>query len=142
MKNDIVLEIKIPNQTRYLSLIGKIGEHMAKVLDHYDGDLESLAGQINTVLTEALANAIIHANADDPTKEVLVRINVSDRELAIRVFDSGEGFDLNEVAGPCSDSDGLDEKGRGIFIIKSLMDSVVYKKTNDGNVLEMRKSLC
>lgn len=141
MKNDIVLEIKIPNQTRYLRLIGKIGEDMAKVLDHYEGDLESLARQINIVLTEALANAIIHANADDPSKEVLVRINISDKELAIRVFDSGEGFDLNEVPGPGSDSDVLDDKGRGIFIIRSLMDSVVYKKANGGNVLEMRKAL-
>jgi serine/threonine-protein kinase RsbW len=141
MKNDIVLEIKIPSQTRYLRLIGKIGEDMAKVLDHYEGDLESLARQINIVLTEALANAIIHANADDPSKEVLVRININDKELAIRVFDSGQGFDLNKVTYRCSNSDVLNEKGRGIFIIRSLMDSVVYKKANGGNVLEMRKAL-
>jgi len=142
MKNEIVLEITIPNQTRYLSLIGKIGEDLAIVLDQYEGDRESLACQINVVLTEALANAITHANADDPTKEVLVRINISDTELAIRVFDSGHGFDLNKVPGPCSDTDILDDKGRGIFIMRSLMDSVEYKKTNDGNVLEMRKTLC
>ena len=137
--NDMALEISIPNHTRYLSLIGKIGGDMAKVLDHYHGDSENLANQINTVLTEALVNAIKHANAADPTKEVLIRINISDKELAIRVFDSGEGFDLNTVSGPCFESDVLNEKGRGLFIIRSLMDSVVYKKANGGNVLEMRK---
>ena len=141
MKNDIVLEITIPNHTRYISMIGKIGENIAKELDRYDGDRENLAGQINTVLTEALSNAIKHANAADPTKEVLVRINISDKELAIRVFDSGVGFDLNKVPGPCFDSNLLEEKGRGLFIIRSLMDSVEYKKANGGNVLEMKKSL-
>ncbi|MEI6206162.1 MAG: ATP-binding protein [Desulfuromonadales bacterium] len=141
MRNDIVLEITIPNQTRYLSLIGTIGEHMAKGLDSYEGDREDLASQINTVLTEALVNAIKHANDSDPTKDILVRINISDKELAIRVFDTGNGFDLNMVPCPCFDSDAPNEKGRGLFIIRSLMDSVVYKRTNDGNVLEMKKSL-
>jgi serine/threonine-protein kinase RsbW len=141
MKNDIALEISIPNQTRYLSLIGRIGEDIAKGLDHYQGDCENLANQINTVLTEALVNAIKHANTADPAKGILVSINISDKELAIRVFDNGEGFDLNRVPSPCFDSDVLEENGRGIFIIRSLMDSVEYKKTNDGNVLEMKKSL-
>jgi len=141
MKNDIALEITIPNETRYLSLIGKIGESMAKGLDHYDGNRENLASQINTVLTEALVNAIKHANAADPTKEILVRINISENELAIRVFDSGKGFELDKVPVPSFDSDTLAEKGRGLFIIRSLMDSVVYKKSNGGNVLEMRKKL-
>ncbi|MDD5287087.1 MAG: ATP-binding protein [Desulfuromonadaceae bacterium] len=141
MKNDIVLEITIPNQTCYLSLVGKIGESMAKELDRYDGDREELASRINTVLTEALVNAIKHANVTDPTKEILVRINISGKELAIRVFDNGQGFDLNRVPDPCFDSDILNENGRGLFIIRSLMDSVVYKKANGGNVLEMKKSL-
>jgi serine/threonine-protein kinase RsbW len=141
MKNDITLEITVPNQTRYLSLIGKIGENVARELDRCECDRESLANEINIVLTEALVNAIKHANAADPNKEVLVRINVSDKELAIRVFDSGKGFDLNKVPSPCLNTDVLAEKGRGLFIIRSLMDSVVYKKANGGNVLEMKKSL-
>ena len=141
MKSDISLEICIPNQTRYLALIGKIGEDMAKVLDYYDGDRERLASQINTVLTEALVNAIKHANGADPDKEVIVRINITDRELAIRVFDSGEGFDLNRVSDPSFEPDIMDENGRGLFIIRSMMDSVVYRKENGGNVLEMRKLL-
>jgi serine/threonine-protein kinase RsbW len=83
MKSDIALEISIPNHTRYLSLIGKIGESMAKGLDHYAGDRDNLASQINTVLTEALVNAIKHANAADPDKEILVRINISDKNLLL-----------------------------------------------------------
>jgi serine/threonine-protein kinase RsbW len=140
MKNQIDIQITVPNQTRYLSLIGKIGENMARELDSFPGDRETLGHHLNLVLTEALVNAIKHANVADPDKEVQIRINVSDGELVIRVYDNGQGFDLDMI--PCNDCpDPLNEKGRGIFIIRSLMDSVVYKKANGGNVLEIKKAL-
>lgn len=141
MKQDIALDITIPNQTRYLSLIGKIGENMARELDRFPGDREALANHLNLVLTEALVNAIKHANAADPAKEVHIRINVSATELTICVYDSGKGFDIDTVKLPSFNLDALQDKGRGIFIIKSLMDSVEYRKTKCGNVLEMKKRL-
>lgn len=141
MKNNIEIEITVPNQTRYLSLIGKIGENMARELDRSKRDRETLAHNLNLVLTEAMANAIKHANITDPDKGLHIRISISDKQLAIRVYDSGQGFDLNAVASPDFESDPLAERGRGIFIIRSLMDSVKYKKTKCGNVLEMKKAL-
>ncbi|KAB0666707.1 ATP-binding protein [Oryzomonas japonica] len=141
MKNTIDIEIVVPNQTRYLSMIGKIGENVVRELDRFKGDREALAHHLNVVLTEAMVNAIKHANAADPSKEILIRISVSDREICIKVYDSGQGFDLTSVPDPSFEADQLGEKGRGIFIIRSLMDSVEYKKADGGNVLEMKKSL-
>ena len=141
MKNLIDIEIAVPNQTRYLSLIGKIGENTAQALDRFKGDREALAHHLNLVLTEAMANAIKHANVTDPDKGLHIRINISDNVLAIRVYDCGQGFDLNAVTCPDFESEPLAERGRGIFIIRSLMDSVKYKKTKSGNVLEMKKTL-
>jgi len=141
MKNHIDIKISVPNQTRYLSLIGRIGENMAHELVGFQGNRETLGHHINLVLTEALVNAIKHANATDPDKEIQVRIKVCDRELIIRVYDNGKGFDLDLVSGSeCPDP--FNERGRGIYIIRSLMDSVVYKKANGGNVLEMKKAIC
>ncbi len=140
MKNNIDIQITVPNQTRYLSLVGRIGENMARELDNVPGDRETLGHHINVVLTEALVNAIKHASASAPDNQVQIRINVRDKELVIRVYDNGQGFDLDLVpANGCPDP--LNERGRGIFIIRSLMDSVVYKKANGGNVLEMKKKL-
>jgi len=139
-KNEIEVDIKVPNQTRYLSLIGKIGEDIAKELDRYNGDRDMLAYHINLVLTEAMVNAIKHANAGDPEKMVHVYINISDLELLIRVFDDGQGFDINTIPPP--DFNTLEDRGRGIYIIRSLMDSVKYERVNDGNMLEMTKRLC
>ena len=140
MQNHIDIQITVPNQTRYLALVGRIGENMARELDSFRGDRETLGHHINVVLTEALVNAIKHANTAEPNTEVQIRINVCEKELVIRVFDNGQGFDLDLVpVNGCPDP--LNEKGRGIYIIRSLMDSVVYKKANGGNVLEMKKAL-
>jgi serine/threonine-protein kinase RsbW len=138
-KNEIEVDIKVPNQTRYLSLIGRIGEDIAKELDRFDGDRDVLAYHINLVLTEAMVNAIKHANANDPDKMVHVYINITDQDLLIRVFDDGQGFNINSIPPP--DFDQLEDRGRGIFIIKQLMDTVKYEKINGGNMLEMTKCL-
>jgi serine/threonine-protein kinase RsbW len=139
MSNQLEVDIKVPNQTRYLSLIGRIGEDIAKELDRYGGDRETLAYHLNLVLTEAMANAIKYGNAGDPEKMVHVLINIIDNELLIKVFDEGQGFDINCIPPP--DISTLEDRGRGIFIIKSLMDRVVYRKAKRGNVLEMAKKL-
>jgi len=138
-KKDIEVDIKVPNQTRYLSLIGRIGEDIAKELDKYTGDRETLAYHINLVLTEAMVNAIKYANPKDPEKLVHIVINISDDALVIKVFDKGQGFDINTIPSP--DFNRLEDRGRGIFLIRSLMDSVSYKKVRNGNVLEMSKKL-
>ena len=138
-KKEIEVDIKVPNQTRYLSLIGRIGEDIAKELDKYSGDRETLAYHINLVLTEAMVNAIKYANPKDPEKLVHIVINISDDALVIKVFDKGQGFDINSIPSP--DFNRLEDRGRGIFLIRSLMDSVCYKKVRNGNVLEMAKKL-
>ncbi len=138
-KNRIEIDIKIPNQTRYLRLIGKIGEELAIGLNEYSGNCNTLAYYINLVITESVINTITHANACDPDKMVHLSIGIEHDELVIRVFDEGEGFDINNVPPP--DFEGLEEGGRGVFLIRAIMDSVNYRKMGTENVLEMRKSL-
>jgi len=139
MDEKIEVDIKVPNQTRYLSLIGKIGEDIARALKRYRGDREELAYHINLVLTEAMSNAIRHANEGDPGKEVHVTIAIEDQSLTIRVYDQGQGFNVCSLATP--DFRNLDEHGRGIYIIRSLMDQVTYSECSGGHVLKMVKAL-
>ena len=141
MKNEIDIQIKVPNQTRYLSLIGNIGENMARDICQPSVNRDFFAHNLNVVLTEAMANAIRHASSADQDTDVQISIHITKDELSIKVYDNGQGFDLNSVPCPDLNSDCPSESGRGIFIIRSLMDSVVYRKANGGNVLEMKKLL-
>ncbi len=139
MAKPLELEIRVPNQTRYLGMIGKIGESLAHTLGSYAGDRHELAYHLNLVLTEALANAICHANASDPSKEVKILITISERELVIRVYDEGKGFDIKSLAKMRVQDTA--EGGRGVQLILKLMDQVHYHKIDRGNVLEMTKRL-
>ncbi len=139
MSNQIEVDITVPNQTKYLAVIGKLAESLAHSLGYFHGDKEELAYHLNLVLTEAMTNAICHANACDPNKEVRVTISVANDLLKIKVFDEGSGFDikkLSEFKGKA-----LDEGGRGVPIIYKLMDQVEYLKYDSGHVLEMTKKL-
>ncbi len=141
MKNDIDVDITIPSHTRFLRMIGNIGEKVAKEIDCPEKIREALPGQLAVVLTEGLVNAIKHAKCTDPNKEIHVRINYSHKDLVVRIYDNGIGFDLDAVPDPCFSSDSLEDKGRGIFILRTLMDSVKYTRSDGENVLEMKKCL-
>jgi serine/threonine-protein kinase RsbW len=137
--DDIHVDIVVPNKKRYLSLIGNIAEEVARALDNYGGDREALAYHLNIVLTEAMVNAIEHSSPNDTDNTVRVCIFIEQDDLCVRVYDHGQGFDIDLVPSP--DIDELSERGRGIFLIRTLMDDVSYRKTEAGNVLEMHKRL-
>jgi serine/threonine-protein kinase RsbW len=135
----IQVEVIIPTQTKYLDLIGSIGEHIAREVDKFSGDRETLAYHLNLVLTEATVNAIKHANYGNPEDTVKITIAIQENELNIKVYDHGQGFDLESVLLP--DLDHPKESGMGIFFIRSFMDSVTYTRQGDCNVLEIVKYL-
>ncbi|HJV35347.1 ATP-binding protein [Geomonas sp.] len=137
--NSIEVDIKVPNKTRYLSLIGRIGEDIARELERYSGDKETLAYHLNLVLTEAMVNAIKHAGRKEPEKLVRIVISLHADDLTIKVYDDGQGFDINSIPPPNFDE--LEDRGRGIFLIRALMDSVTYHKNCRENILEMKKKL-
>ena len=70
------VDIEVPNQTRYLRLIGNIAEQIAKDLDVANGDCDTLAYHLNLVLTEAVANAIQHGSPGDPKNTVRICISM------------------------------------------------------------------
>ncbi len=133
------VDVIIPTQTKYLKLIGSIGEHIGNDLENFSGDKEALAYHLNLVLTEATSNAIRHSNSDDPKDTVRINIDIQDQQLVIKVYDHGQGFDLETVPEP--DLNHPKEGGMGLFFIRTLMDSVTYRKLDDNNILEIRKTL-
>lgn len=135
----IQVEVTIPTHTKYLDLIGSIGERVAKELDEFSGDREALAYQLNLVLTEATANVIKHAQDNNPKETVKILINLDKTLLNIKVYDYGQGFDLEKV--PIPDFDHPEESGMGLFFIRSMMDLVTYSRQGDCNVLELVKYL-
>src|ERR1700756_1173860 len=94
---------------------------------------------IEMALLEALANAVIHGNGDDSRKSVYVTCRCyMDGELVITVQDEGRGFDSNAVPHPTFPENLLFTNGRGIYLMKTLMDEVFFEE--GGSVVRMRKN--
>jgi serine/threonine-protein kinase RsbW len=94
---------------------------------------------IDMALREALANAVIHGNGDDSCKSVYVTCRCyMDGEVAITVQDQGRGFDSDAVLDPTLLENLLFTHGRGIYLMKTLMDEVSFEE--GGSVVRMRKN--
>ena len=93
---------------------------------------------IEIALREALANAVVHGNRENPNKRVYVECHgYTDGEVSITVRDEGRGFDSNTVPDPTTPERRLFEHGRGIYLMKALMDEVSFEES--GRVVHMRK---
>ncbi len=91
--------------------------------------------------TEAVNNAIIHGNKSNPKKRVRVSCQLIGQMLTMSVRDSGRGFDPNSLANPLEEENLLKESGRGIFLIRSLIDEVSFRVQRTGTVVVMKIDL-
>jgi serine/threonine-protein kinase RsbW len=87
--------------------------------------------------TEAINNGILHGNKSDPTKSVFASCSVDSRTLVFRVRDQGRGFKPEEVPDPLEEKNLLKTSGRGIFLMRSLMDKVAFTVTTEGTEVEL-----
>lgn len=80
---------------------------------------------IPVAITEAISNAIISGNANQRARSVQVVIALESHCLTVEVSDEGAGFDMAQEHRAPDDADWLDrEDGRGLFLMRSLMDAV------------------
>jgi serine/threonine-protein kinase RsbW len=94
---------------------------------------------IGLVVREALANAIVHGNHCDPEKTVSISVAVNeDCDLLMSIKDSGAGFDPSGLPNPIAAENLLAPHGRGIFLIRQLMDEVDFK-FDHGTEVRMRR---
>ncbi|MBM2844977.1 MAG: putative anti-sigma regulatory factor, serine/threonine protein kinase [Bacteroidetes bacterium] len=83
-------------------------------------------------LTEAVNNAIVHGNKLNETKKVVVRCELLPDWLVVSVTDEGRGFTLDKVRNPLRKKNLLRDSGRGIFLMRTLMNKVEYEIGTSG----------
>jgi serine/threonine-protein kinase RsbW len=86
---------------------------------------------------EALANAILHGCRNDPSKIFYSSVAIDRSAFTIVVRDPGPGFDVEAATQATDSSTNTTTRGRGIAMMRSLMDEVVYR--NGGSEVQMRK---
>lgn len=118
----LVDSVSVPSDYSSISMIetmidkvcGQIGVHE----DNY--------GNVLIAVTEAVNNAIQHGNMLNHDLTVDVAVGDKIDEFYFSVLDKGNGFDYNNLPDPTAPENIEKENGRGIFLMKSLADSVEF----------------
>jgi len=129
----LALECSLPSE---VSAISPFVDKLMLLLRNCDCVPEGVS-DVEIALREAVANAIIHGNHKDRRKQVHVTCCCEPDEVSIAVKDEGSGFDINTVPDPTARENIGSVHGRGIHMMKALMDDVRFEE--GGAVVHMKK---
>ncbi len=95
---------------------------------------------VRVVLCEALANAILYGNRLDPSKGVDVLVQLDDEVVRLHVTDEGAGFDPSSIPSPTAADLVAADRGRGLFLIRQLVDDVRFNDRGNAICMTMRRA--
>jgi anti-sigma regulatory factor (Ser/Thr protein kinase) len=87
-----------------------------------------------TVTAEALANAMLYGNREEPHRQVILELELVGRQIIVAVVDEGQGFDPGAVVELVDESEcHAATRGRGLFMIRHLAEQVRFNP--EGNAI-------
>jgi len=115
--------------------IHKVEEFFIHLNDEIGMSEEKLHALLVAV-TEAVNNGMIHGNKNDRSKFVTVSCTFDQHVLTVVITDEGGGFTPESIPNPLHDENLLRAGGRGVFLMKTLMESVSFN--DEGNAVTMK----
>jgi serine/threonine-protein kinase RsbW len=132
-----VIRLNIPSRLELLPLVDQLA---AGISERLAFDEESRM-QISISVLEAGTNAIQHGNRIDPTKPVDLSFELHPDRLEVIVHDLGKGFDIEKLLTDITSPEHLlDLRGRGIYMMRSCMDTVDFSFGPDGTTVRLVKA--
>jgi serine/threonine-protein kinase RsbW len=123
-------EMVIPSD---IQEVAKVEKFLKKIKRALDIDEERFY-KILVAVTEAVNNGIIHGNKRDAGKNVFITCHKEDTILTFSIRDEGPGFDNENLPDPLAEENLMRDHGRGVFLIRSLMEKVSYDNSKGSMV--------
>lgn len=132
------VRLRIGSRREFLDSVHSLSERLIEEVGFAPDDIYWMV----TAIREAVTNAVVHGNKEEPGTSVDVLFELSDSSIRITVVDQGEGFDPESLPDPVSKEHLLDASGRGVFLMNQLMDYVRYEFPEaGGTTLTMMKQV-
>ena len=129
------LEITIASHPRWLRVVRQMVREFAREV----GFTAPHSDAITLAVDEAVGNVIKHAYKGRTDARITLTLTAGRSGVEVRVRDAGEPFDPLARATPAPDE--LRAGGRGLYLIREIMDEIEYDRENGDNVFRMRKAL-
>jgi serine/threonine-protein kinase RsbW len=91
---------------------------------------------VHLAVYEALINAIVHGNHEDPAKMVHFVCRISPSLIRVEITDEGPGFTPDLLPDPTDDSFLNKPGGRGVFLMRAFMSRVSFNPPGNHVILE------
>ena len=127
--------LTIPSNMRSMP---EVVAEVERVVEEAGFDEES-SDFLAIAVTEGVNNAILHGNRQDVSKKVEIRFIQESDKLTISITDEGGGFNPDNCKDPTNPENISKNSGRGIYILKKLMDEVNISNTSRGTTLTLVK---
>ena len=132
---DVELSLDVPSALEY---VGPAVELIAGSCTCATLSPRRVSFNLRTALAEALANAIAYGNRHDPTRVVRVRVEITVAAVRVHVVDDGAGFDPAAVPDPTRPENLQGEAGRGLFVLRHLVDHVSFNERGNAVCMTLR----
>jgi serine/threonine-protein kinase RsbW len=88
--------------------------------------------KVGMAVRESMVNAVVHGNRYNANKKVRFSVAANPDHFIVRIADEGEGFDFAGVPDPLAPENLMKTSGRGLFLIRSLMDDLQMRQLESG----------
>ena len=126
---------QLPSTLNSVAEIERAAETMARHL----GLDEDTASNVAMVTREAAINACKHGNQFAADKWVRATLDRTAATLTICIADEGEGLDPEQLPDPLDPANLLQSSGRGVFLMRAIMDEVHFRKLEPGSQVTLIK---
>lgn len=120
---EVVESLSIPSDFGSISkvelLIDDVCNRLSVNEDYY--------GNVLIAVTEAVNNAILHGNEQNNDLNVDLSVGDKETDFCFSVQDYGKGFEFDNLPDPTAPENIEKENGRGIYLMRSLAEEVVFE---------------
>ena len=127
--------ITISSSVKELRKVANFTENFGEQLGLSEDEIDD----ITIAVTEAVNNAIKHGNKNNESKAIEISYKNEKEKIIVYVKDHGGGFEIDKISDPRMSENILKDTGRGILIMKSLMDDVIVTSDKHGTVVQLVK---
>jgi len=118
------INLVIPSEVRLVDLVHEVSQKLAELAGFSPDD----ALNVGLAVREAVINAILHGNKNDPSRNVDIRLDLPEAGgIQVKIRDQGDGFNPEATPDPTDDEHVLNASGRGILMIRAFVDNVTFR---------------
>jgi len=131
--------VVVVNQRREIARLARLVDEFHLQCGLPENDLANL----HLMLDELVSNVIKYGYDDALEHQIQVEVTVEGDQLIVRIEDDGKPFDPSEAPHPNLDL-AIEERpigGLGVFIVKTIADSIDYRRERGRNIVTLRKRI-